>query len=264
MELARLFFANLGGFNLILLILSVFLIAALYSSVGHGGASGYLAVLSFFAISSKEMSTTALILNILVSGIAFFSYLKAGYFSLSFSLPFVLASIPTSFLGGMLNISESTYFLLLFLVLIFAAFRLMMPLAKKQIEKEVKPKLSYVVFSGASIGLVSGIVGIGGGIFLSPLIILLGWASLKKTSSTSAFFILANSCSALLGRLIHGGIQIGNLYPLLISAFIGGLIGSYYGSRKLANVTLSRILGIVLLIAAFKLILSYMEITFVS
>ncbi len=239
--------------TIVLISVLLFFVSILYSSVGHGGASGYLAILSFFSFSPNEMATTALILNILVSGIAFYFYMKAGYFSFKLTLPFTLTSIPAAFIGGVLHISNEIYYLLLAIALIFAAIRMVMPSNEKDIKSNIKlPKYPITLTSGASIGLLSGIIGVGGGIFLSPIMILMRWAGTKETSATAAFFILVNSIAGLAGRYTHNDIRIEVLLPFIIVALIGGCIGSYMGAHKFSSLALRKILSVVLLIAAIK------------
>ncbi|HTY39233.1 MAG TPA: sulfite exporter TauE/SafE family protein [Bacteroidota bacterium] len=183
---------EIGSFIAIAVL--IFFVAALYSSVGHGGASGYLAVLSLFAVPPAVMSSTALMLNILVAGVALFAYLRAGHLSFKLAWPFVVLSIPAAYLGGLIHVSEKTYYLLLASALVFAAYRLALSAARadiKETERSVKLAISLPV--GASIGFLSGIVGIGGGIFLSPVMILFRWADAKKTSAVAALFIVVNS-----------------------------------------------------------------------
>lgn len=232
-----------------------FAVAMLYSSVGHGGASGYLAVLSFFAVSPKSMSTTGLILNLFVASIAFITFYRAGHFSLPLTWPFLVASIPAAFLGGMITVPKSAYALLLALALAFAALRLMIQFRSEVSAKPIgRPSLPIMLVAGAGIGLISGIVGVGGGIFLSPLILLLNWAHPQKTSATSAIFILVNSLAGLVGRFFSGSFEIGMLAPFVLAAFLGGLAGANLGANKFSSLTLRRALGVVLIIAAYKLI----------
>lgn len=235
-----------------------FIVAALYASVGHGGASGYLAVLSLFAVAQKEMSTTALLLNIVVASIALAVYVRAGHFSWKLTFPFLMSSIPLAFLGGMLNVSAKSYSFLLAAALLFASYRLIIHIEAKEHTSQTSPSLMITLFAGAIIGLVSGIVGVGGGIFLSPLILLMGWATAKQTSATSAFFIVVNSIAGLLGRHLEGNFVVGNFLPFLIAAILGGVLGSQLGATKFSSLWLRRILGIVLITAALKLILTSM------
>lgn len=237
------------------LVVLIFIIAVLYGSVGHGGASGYLAVLSFAALSPQELSTTALLLNLVVAGLAFITYWQAGHFSFRLTWPFLLTSIPFAFLGGLIKVSEPVYFFLLAIALVFAAIRMLLPLKHSEQLKPVKPETAWG--TGAVIGLISGIVGVGGGIFLSPLMILSRWATAKQTSATAAFFIVANSLAGLSGRFIQQNVVVGDVWVFCIAGALGGLIGAYYGARKAKNPVLCRLLSSVLAIAAFKLILKY-------
>ena len=243
--------------TLIFICLLIFFVAALYSSVGHGGASGYLAVLSFFVVSPEKMSTTALMLNVLVAGLATWSYYRAKHLSMKLAWPFILASIPAAFVGGTIRISEKAYFLLLALVLLFAAFRLVFSSragADLAEEKSVNPRISLPV--GAGIGILSGIVGVGGGIFLSPTMLLMKWASVKQTAAVSALFIVVNSLAGLGGRVWRGSFDPSASILMVAAAFAGGLLGSYFGASKFSGLVLRRILGIVLVVAAFKLIVT--------
>lgn len=233
-----------------------FVVAMLYASVGHGGASGYLAILSFFAIMPKTMSTTALLLTLLVSALAFISFYRAGHFSTALTYPFLLTSIPAAFLGGMIHVPTATYALLLAGALSFAAFRLIIEFRPTPVNATLKtPGLMVTLPIGAAIGLLSGIVGVGGGIFLSPVILLMHWADPKKTSATSACFIFVNALAGLAGRFLRGNFEIGMLAPFLIAAVLGGLVGSHLGANFFSGRTLQRVLGVVLIIAAYKLIL---------
>ncbi len=243
--------------SLSIIFVLVFLVAALYSSVGHGGASGYLAILSFFAVAPAEMSSTALILNLLVAGIGAYSYWKAKHLSMKLAWPFLIASVPVAFVGGLLEVSDKTYFVLLAAALVVAAIRLATAKSNSGGAFETKdPSYGVALPIGAGIGLLSGIVGVGGGIFLSPLMIFLKWADPKKTAAVSALFIWLNSLAGLGGRFTRDALVLGNLFPLVIAALVGGLLGSYVGANKFSGLVLRRILAAVLLVAAFKLVYS--------
>lgn len=243
--------------SIVIVSILVFIVATLYSSVGHGGASGYLAVLSFFAVAPATMGSTALSLNILVAGVALFSYMRAGHLSLRLAWPFILLSIPAAFIGGLIHVSEKTYFVLLALALVFAAYRLAMSAAGSVEGTEYKRvKLAVSLPAGGAIGLLSGIVGVGGGIFLSPVMLLFRWADAKKTSGVAALFIVVNSLAGLAGRLVKGELAIGGFGPLIVVAFLGGLLGSYYGANRFSGVVLRRLLAVVLIIAALKMIVA--------
>jgi len=235
----------------------VFIVAMLYSSVGHGGASGYLAVMSLLSVPPAQMSTTALILNLLVAGISYLAFLRAGHFSGKLTGPFLVTSVPAAFLGALIHIPLRAYQLLLAAVLVFAAFRLAVPLPKAmQCEHEQSMPVGWALAAGALIGLLSGIVGVGGGIFLSPLMILMNWADMKRTAATSACFILVNSAAGLCGRGVGNTLEVGTWAPLVVAAAVGGLTGSYLGANRLSGMTLRRILAAGLCIAAVKLVMT--------
>ena len=204
------------------------------------------------------MSTTALLLNLLVSGIGFLSFYRAGHFSLSLTLPFLVTSIPGAFLGSIFKISPQLYAILLAGILLFTAIRFIFSkfdvVAGHALPLLNPPRLSIALPLGGGIGILSGIVGVGGGIFLSPLILLMKWADPKKTAAASACFIWVNSLAGLTGRWFRGGVETGTLLPLVGTAFLGGLLGSYWGAYHFSGLTLRKILGVILLIAAMKLI----------
>jgi len=235
-----------------------FLVAFLYSTVGHGGASGYLAVLSLFAFPADEMASTALMLNIIVAGIAFYSYYRSGFFSTELTIPFLITSIPFAFIGGLIHIPKQIYGLLLTMALIAAAVRLIIKFESDTNEgvKHNLPSMRIALPTGGAVGFISGVVGVGGGIFLSPIILLMKWADPKFTAATSALFIVVNSIAGISGRIIDGRFSTGTLLPFLVAAILGGFIGSMWGSRKFSNFTLRRLLGIVLIIAAVKLLIT--------
>lgn len=234
-----------------------FAVAILYSSIGHGGASGYLAVLSFFTIAPKEMSSTALLLNIIVASIAFITYYRAGHFSLKLTLPFLITSIPLAFLGGMLHVSTSLYSFLLGFVLVSAAVWLASHLTTFDDKNgTIPPKILIALIVGGGIGFLSGIVGVGGGIFLSPLILLMKWSDVKTTSAASAIFIALNSIAGIMGRYLEDNLVIGEYLPFMVAAIVGGYIGSRLGAIKFSNIILWRLLAVVLVIAALKLFIT--------
>lgn len=200
------------------------------------------------------MTTSALCLNLFVSGLAFYSYLKARHFSWRLIWPFALTSVPAAFLGGLMKVPASFYSLLLACALLFAALRLLLNTGKNGGDREERPPLFIAFILGGGIGLLSGIVGVGGGIFLSPLLIFLHWADPRKTAAASAFFILVNSFSGLLGRFLRGAFEITPYLSLMVlAAFVGGILGSRLGAHRFSFLWLRRILALVLLLATFKL-----------
>ncbi len=247
---------TLAGF--LPLVALTFLVAFVYSSVGHGGASGYLALLSFFTFPHELMAASALGLNLLVAGTAFLAFRKAAHFSWRLTWPFVVTSVPTAFLGGLVQVSPDLYAKLLAGVLIIAGFRLLVEMrGGKEEEIPKAPSFSVAFPLGAGVGLLSGIVGVGGGIFLSPLLLLLRWAGPKTTAATSAFFILVNSLAGLLGRVFRGSFSM-SLPPVILlmvaSAFLGGLAGSHLGANHFSGRWLRRILAVALFVAVWKLL----------
>ena len=231
-----------------------FLAAVLYSSVGHAGASGYLAAMAFVGTPTPMMRPTALVLNLLVASIASVRFARAGLFSWSLLWPFALGSIPMAYIGGAITLPGHWYRTLIGLVLWLAAVRLFLNF---RITSQIhQPSRVVAVCCGAGIGLLAGLTGTGGGIFLSPLLLLMGWAETRETGGVSAAFILVNSLAGLAGNpasLQHLPPQMG-LWAA--AAVLGGLLGSELGSRRLGTPAFRRLLGAVLLVAGAKLIFS--------
>ena len=227
-------------------------IAFLYASVGHGGASGYLALMALFSFAPETMKPTALLLNIFVAGISFYHYYKAGHFNKKLFLSFAITSIPLAFLGGMIEVDASLYKKILAILLIFAILKLLNVFGKEStLIRDIKIWQGLLV--GGLIGSFSGLIGIGGGIILTPVILLMHWGKMKEAAAVSALFILANSVSGLIGQ-VTSGVSIGTeTFVLVAIAFIGGFIGSYFGSKKINNQLLRYILAFVLTIASLKL-----------
>lgn len=202
--------------------LSVFLVALLYSSVGHGGASGYLAILSLMNANQTEAVSTALLLNVVVAGISSFSFIKAGHFNFKQAFPFICTSVPLAFLAGLTHININIYELLLSLFLIIAAVRLILPTGPIVDGKTVACPMPLASLTGGAIGYLSGLVGIGGGVLLSPVMLISRWANAKTTSATAAVFIVCNSLAGLSGRFVNGSFSPGSLaMPLAAAVKIG-------------------------------------------
>jgi hypothetical protein len=235
---------------LFLLILPV--VAFLYASVGHGGASGYLALMALFSFTPETMKPTALVLNLFVAGIAFYHYYKAGHFSMKLFIPFAITSIPLAFLGGLIEIDAHIYKKILALLLIFAILKMLNVFGKESTQlKDLKLWQGLVI--GGIIGFFSGLIGIGGGIILTPVILLLHWGHMKEAAAVSALFIWVNSASGLLGQFTSGVTLSSQTLVLVAIALVGGFFGSYYGSRKFNNQHLRYLLAFVLSIASAKL-----------
>lgn len=242
------------------LLIGFFVIAMLYASVGHGGATGYLALLTLMASSvpAKEASTTALILNTVVSGLALVQFALAGHFPARLAGSFLVASIPAAFIGGLLKVPLWLFHLLLTVGLAMAALRLLLfqgGTTSVEAEGVKPPALPTALGVGAGVGLISGIVGIGGGVFLSPLLILLKWATPRDTAGVAASFVLLNSLAGLLARVSTDKLVVGSLWLPMTVAIAGGLVGSYFGARRLVPSALNRVLAVVLAIACGKLML---------
>jgi uncharacterized membrane protein YfcA len=228
--------------------------AALYSSVGHGGASSYLAVMGLFGFAPAVMKPTALALNILVAGVATLKFYRANLFSWRLFWPFAIASVPAAFIGGAMTLPGRWYKVLVGVVLLYAAVW-MFRSAMRPLTSEVRSRpLWAAIVSGAFIGFLSGLTGVGGGIFLSPLLLYAGWAETRGASGVAAPFILVNSIAGLLGHLS----SVEQLPPHLplwaIAAVAGGWIGATYGTGKAPAPVLRQLLSLVLIVAGAKLV----------
>jgi uncharacterized protein len=238
--------------HLILLFLAIGVIAFLYSSVGHAGASGYIATMTLFGLTPLVIRPTALVLNILVAIIGSFQFWRAGYFSWRLFWPFALLSIPAAYFGGYIQPSASLLRILIGLVLLFSAARLIF--RKGDPAQTTMPSLPTAVAAGAGLGFLSGLTGTGGGIFLTPLLLFCRWAKIRQAAAVSALFILVNSIAGLVGYFAkqHSIPSLGLI--LAASAVIGGLLGSHLGSRRLPVRVIAVLLATVLTIAGIKLI----------
>lgn len=233
-----------------ILLLSV---AFIYSSVGHGGASGYLALMAFFSFAPEVMRPTALVLNIFVSLIAFTQYYRSGYFQWKLFWPFAIVSIPAAFIGGLITIDPGLYKKVLGGLLFFPIIRLAgLNFKSKQPIRKLNFQAALLI--GVVIGLLSGMIGIGGGIILSPVILLLHWADMKHTAAVSALFIFVNSIAGLAGVFTNDFHFSNEMLLMVVFALSGGIAGAYLGAKKFDSIILKRILAVVLLIASVKLI----------
>ena len=246
----------------LLLLVSLFIIAGLYASVGHGGASGYLAVLSLTVYAENDpgwLKQHAWSLNLLVAGIAFLAYKRSGFFDSKLAIPFIIGSMPAALIGGYLRVNDDIYDILLSVTLILAAWKLYTTKSDKYVNSSSnRPPVHIALILGAVIGLLSGIIGVGGGIFLSPVILLFGWSDPKTTAGVAAVFIWLNSAAGLIGSSLSGQnvIEIGVLIPFALAVLIGGYLGSKFGSEKFSQNSVKNLLISVMLIAATRQILA--------
>ena len=233
----------------------IFLAALLFSSVGHGGASAYLAVFALASMAPAEMRPAALSLNVLVASIGLYKFYQVGAFNWSLFWPIALTSIPAAFIGGQITLANNSYKVLVGATLLYAAWTIFRN-ANQSDDVHVRPVAKPVLLTlGAALGFVSGLTGVGGGIFLSPILLYFCWAKTKVISGVAAAFILVNSISGLLGFLSKSpSLPVGLIYWAL-AAVLGGLIGAQYGSRKLANPTIRKLLALVLVFAGSKMVL---------
>jgi uncharacterized membrane protein YfcA len=231
----------------------MFLGAMLYSSVGHAGASAYIAIMALFSVPPATMRPTALSLNILVATLASWRYFSAGYFRWRVLWPFAAGAIPFAFIGGAIQLPGAYYRPIVGVVLLFSAVRFLWPRPARLAAEPRDPPIWLGILLGGLIGLLSGLTGTGGGIFLSPLLLLLGWADMRTTSGIAALFILGNSIAGLLGNVAVVRLLPPELPLYAVAVIAGGLVGTTFGIRLNIGI-IQRALGLVLLIAGFKLI----------
>ena len=231
----------------------LFIVAFLYASVGHGGASGYIALMLLYGIAPAIVKPTALLLNLFVSSVSFLQFYRGRHFNWKMFLPFALASIPMAYLGAKMKLNGDIYKIILGVLLLIPVIRLLF--FRNTADKELKPANLYLsLLIGGAIGLLSGMIGIGGGIILSPVLLLLKWANQKQAAAISALFIFVNSLSGLIAQLSDGITFSTSMYAYVVVAFGGGICGAYFGALKFNQTVLKNVLGVVLLIAALKLI----------
>ena len=234
----------------------IFIAATLYSSVGHAGASGYLAAMALFGIAPETMRPAALALNVLVASLATYRFTRAGQNDLKLLLPFVIASFPAAFIGGMIHIPPAFYKPLIGIILLLSAFQLLRTArtSKQKDRKVQQPPLAASLATGAGLGLLAGLSGTGGGIFLSPLLLFMGWAPTRNVSGVAASFILVNSISGLLGNISSLQALPSALSVWAGAVLLGGLVGTQLGTRTLTIPGIRIMLALVLVIAGGKML----------
>ena len=240
-----------------LLALGMLVAAFGYASVGHGGASAYLAAMALAAIAPAEMRPVALFLNILVSSLGAWKFHRAGHFRWRLFWPFAAVSIPFAYAGGAITLPGEAYKILVGAVLLYAAWQLWRSGRAGQEMRELRePPLLRAMLVGAAMGFLAGLTGVGGGIFLSPLLLMLGWAGTKQTSAVAAPFILVNSLAGLAAIVVTKNAALpGYVWALAAAVIIGGWLGAEYGARRFANPLIRRLLALVLALAGGKMIL---------
>lgn len=243
--------------TILLLLAAGMLVAAfVYASVGHGGASAYLAAMALAGLAPAEMRPIALTLNILVSSMATWKFWRAGHFRWRLLWPFAAVSIPFAYLGGAITLPGQAYKIVVGLVLVYAGWQLWRSFRAGEEMREVRaPAIPLAMAIGAAMGLLSGLTGVGGGIFLSPLLLMLGWAGTKQTAAVAAPFILVNSIAGLAAGFVAGTAVLPQATWLLaVAVLIGGWLGAEYGSRRFANPVVRRFLAVVLGVAGAKMV----------
>ncbi len=246
----------LSATDLLTLCALIFLAAGLYSSVGHAGASGYLAAMALFGLSPAIMKPTALVLNILVAGFATARLQRAGLINWRLLTPFVLTSIPLAFIGGAIKLPDHWYRALIGLVLLFAALRLFIRPRENDQSQTNPPSPFIALLAGGAIGLLSGLSGTGGGIFLTPLLLFFGWTGTRQASGISAPFILANSVAGIAGNFHSISALPNELAFMVPCALLGAVLGTQFAIKWLRPETIQRVLALVLTIAAVKFVLT--------
>ena len=245
------------AFVVALLAAGMLLAAFGYAAVGHGGASAYLAAMALAGVAPQEMRPVALVLNVLVASLATYKFHRAGHFRWRLFWPFAAVSIPFAYLGGAITLPGQAYKALVGAVLIYAAWQLWRSgRAGEEMRALREPPVAAAMAIGAAMGLLAGLTGVGGGIFLSPLLLMLGWAGTKQTSAVAAPFILVNSAAGLAAVWVSGTASLPGYVGILAPAvLVGGWLGAEYGSRRFANPLVRRVLAVVLALAGAKMIL---------
>ncbi|MBL4851987.1 MAG: sulfite exporter TauE/SafE family protein [Gammaproteobacteria bacterium] len=229
--------------------------AVLYSSVGHGGASGYLAAMALFSLAPESMRPAALVMNIFVAALVWLRLYRAGFFVWRVYLPLALAALPMAYIGGSITLSTSVYYYVVASALLLAAWQLF---RQRQFEHELVPtRLVVAIPLGLVLGLVAGLTGIGGGVYLSPLLLMLRWTDMRTNAGVAAAFVLTNSLAGLAGYMTANTVWPDHLVEYVIAVVLGALIGSELAVRRLSSPRLKALLALVLVIAAIKMMATH-------
>jgi uncharacterized protein len=236
-----------------LIPVAVFTAAFLFALAGHTGASAYLAIFGLAGMSPDVIKPTVLSLNVVVGSVAMYKFSRAGHFSWRLIWPFILTSIPCSFLGGLITLPTPVYRILVAVVLVYAATRMLFDASNKYGTPPDFPPVWLSLSLGAGIGFTAGLIGMGGGILLSPILLLTGWAGPQLTAGTIAVFVLVNSISGLLGHW-SVSMHLPTQLPIWgVVALVGGWMGAEIGSRRLSANFLRRMLGLILLASGLRM-----------
>ncbi|MDP2644026.1 MAG: sulfite exporter TauE/SafE family protein [Desulfobacterales bacterium] len=239
------------------LCLAFFLVAFLYSMVGFGGGSSYLAILVLAGLPYQSIPATALVCNLIVTSGCCWYFYRAGHFKLRNVLPFIVLSIPMAYVGGSISITKDFFCLLLGISLLAVAVRMFLPAERFEVTKDISWQQAWAVGlpAGALLGFLAGLVGIGGGIFLSPLLLFMRWVNVKEAAASASFFIMANSLSGLTGQMQKGTAHLEWIFPLGLAVFLGGQIGSRMGAYRIPKLRLQQLLAGLVLYVAVKLLM---------
>jgi uncharacterized protein len=236
--------------------IAFFAVALFYSMVGFGGGSSYLAILVLAGLSYQAIPPVALVCNLVVTAGGFWHFYRGGHFKLRAVLPFVILSIPMAYLGGRTMVSYRLFSVLLGLSLFVVALRMILPNKTFEKSEEVSWKQAWFVGIpvGALLGFLAGLIGIGGGIFLSPLLLLMRWVNMKQAAASASFFIFVNSLSGLVGQVQKGSADLGWIAPLALVVFLGGQMGSRLGAYRIPKVRLQQVLAVLIFYVSVKLL----------
>jgi len=240
--------------SFLLLLLMIAVMATLYSSVGHGGASGYLAAMALFGLAPDMMKPAALTMNLFVASLVLFRLSRAHYFSWRIFIPLAAASMPMAFWGGSLMPETTTYQYIVGGALLLAAIHFFIKI--KNEDDCVEPRLTIAIPVGAALGFVSGLTGVGGGIYLSPLLLWLRWTKMRTNAAIAAAFILVNSVAGLAGHVMTLNTWPADIEWFVIVGLLGAVVGSELAVRRLAPPILRQLLGVVLVIAGVKMVMT--------